>query len=398
MNDLEEKLSRHPLTTPDAKNRPPALGVMGLYFGFILTGIGTNLLGVILPALSGIWNLSDSHSGFLFAAQFTGSSTGALLMQSNLFKSVTRGYVLLIVGAIAFALCQGHYAVPLLFCFGLGLGSAMTATSMLFGRMYAASRGASLSLLNAFWGLGAVLCPLLAAVWERFRSSNSLYLMLAVSAVLPLLVIAPQHGYLSQLRDEVIPVPNRRTKLYLLVPLAIFAFLYVGVESSISGWMMTYVHRMGLASGLYAPIATSFFWIALLVGRAAAPIALKHISESGLLMITLCVLLVSSVMLLLSHTPAMSIVSASLAGLMLAPIFPLCLSKVLAIASGPSESRWVFAISGMGGAVLPWMTGQVASMSGSLRTGLAVPLIAGCVMLLLQIRTQALMRRGGIQD
>ncbi|HYK36402.1 MFS transporter [Alloacidobacterium sp.] len=382
----------------EKEGKPSAEAVAGLYFGFVLTGIGTNLLGVILPALSGIWNLSDSHSGFLFAAQFTGSSTGALLMQSNLFRSVTRGYALLIVGAIAFALCRGHFAAPLLFCFGLGLGSAMTATSMLFGRMYAASRGASLSLLNAFWGFGAVLCPLLATGWERFRSSNSLYLMLAGLAILPLIVIATQRGYLSQLRDEVVAVPNRQTKLSLLIPLAIFAFLYVGVESSISGWMMTYVHRMGLASGLYAPIATSFFWIALLVGRAAAPIALKRISESGLLMITLCVMLVSNVMLLLSHTPAMSIISASLAGLMMAPIFPLCMSKVLAIASGPSESRWVFAISGMGGAVLPWMTGQLASMSGSLRTGLAVPLVAGCVMLLLHQSTLALMRRNGVEN
>ena len=262
--------------------------------------------------------------------------------------------------------------------------------------MYTTNRGASLSLLNAFWGLGAVACPLLATAWEQFESPSSIYLGLAVAAALPLILLALQFRYLSQLRDVVTVLSERTSKLSLLIPLAIFAFLYVGVESSISGWMMTYVHRLPLASGLYAPIATSFFWIALLVGRSVAPVVLKHISESGLLMITLCVLLVSNVMLLLSYTPAMSITSASLAGLMLAPIFPLCLSKVLAIASGPSESRWVFAISGLGGAVVPWMTGQVASFSGSLRTGLAVPLVAGFVMLLLQIRTQRLMQRRDI--
>jgi fucose permease len=375
------------------ESTPSAQVVGGLYFGFILTGIGTNLLGCILPALSGIWNLSDSHSGFLFAAQFAGSSTGALLMQSDLYRSIVRGYVLLVLGATAFAFCHGHFAPLFLFCYGLGLGSSMTATSMIFGRMFTSNRGASLSLLNAFWGLGAVMCPLLATGWERLESPNSMYLGLAVAAALPLLVLATQYRYLSQLRDEVMVVSSRRSKLSLLIPLAIFAFLYVGVESSISGWMMTYVHRLPLASGLYAPIATSFFWIALLVGRSAAPVVLKRISESSLLMMTLCVLLVSNVMLLLSYTPAMSITSASLAGLMLAPIFPLCLSKVLAIASGPSESRWVFAISGLGGAVVPWMTGQVASFSGSLRTGLAVPLVAGVVMLVLQVRTQRLIGR-----
>jgi fucose permease len=85
----------------------------------------------------------------------------------------------------------------------------------------------------------------------------------------------------------------------------------------------------------------------------------------------------------------MSLTSATLSGLMMAPIFPLCLSKVLAITSRPSESKWVFAISGLGGAALPWMTGQIATLRGSLRTGLAVPLVAACIMLVLQLRTQS---------
>jgi MFS transporter, FHS family, glucose/mannose:H+ symporter len=376
----------------EIKKKPSWQVTGGLYFGFVLTGIGTNLLGCILPGLSEIWTLSDSHSGFLFAAQFAGSSTGALLMELNLYKSILRGYVLLILGAIAFAFCRGHWAPLFLFCFGLGLGSAMTATSMIFGRMYIQNRGASLSLLNAFWGLGAVASPLLATGWERFKSPSSIYLVLALTAALPLAMVGMQRRYLSELHDEMLTVSSLQTRLSLLAPLAVFAFLYVGVEASISGWMMTYVHRLPLASGIYAPIATSFFWIALLVGRAAAPVVLKRISESALLTLTLCLLLVSDLMLLRSHAPAMSITSATLAGLMLAPIFPLCLSRVMAIASGPSESRWVFAVSGLGGAVVPWMTGHVASLSGSLRTGLAVPLLAGFVMLLLQVRTQRLLR------
>jgi MFS transporter, FHS family, glucose/mannose:H+ symporter len=376
----------------ETKKQPSWQVTGGLYFGFVLTGIGTNLLGCILPGLSEVWTLSDSHSGFLFAAQFAGSSTGALLMQLNLYKSILRGYVLLILGAIAFAFCRGHWAPLFLFCFGLGLGSAMTATSMIFGRMYTQNRGASLSLLNAFWGLGAVASPLLATGWERFKSPSSIYLVLALTAALPLAMVGMQRRYLSELYDEMLTVSSLQTRLSLLAPLAVFAFLYVGVEASISGWMMTYVHRLPLASGIYAPIATSFFWIALLVGRAAAPVVLKRISESALLTLTLCVLLVSDLMLLRSHAPAMSITSATLAGLMLAPIFPLCLSRVMAIASGPSESRWVFAVSGLGGAVVPWMTGHVASLTGSLRTGLAVPLLAGFVMLLLQVRTQRLLR------
>ena len=383
---------------PSLKNeeRPTAQFIAGLYFGFVLTGIGTTLLGCILPALSGIWNLNDSHSGFLIAAQFTGSSCGALLARSHLYTTLIRGYLLLVVSAVSIAFCHGYFAAPLLFCFGLGLGSAMTSTSMIIARIYSATRGASLSLLNAFWGLGAVLCPPLVTGWEHFHSSTSLYLGMAVTATLPLILLGLHHTYLTRLPDDSGPSYSLRARVSLLVPLGLFAFLYVGVETSISSWMMTYIHRLPLSSAMYAPIATSFFWIALLCGRAAAPAVLRKISESRLLTISLSVLLVSNIMLLLSYTSVMSLTSAALAGLMLAPIFPLCLSRVLAITSRPSESRWIFAISGLGGAVLPWMTGQLATARGSLRTGLVVPLLASCVMFFLHLRTNSLPERGEI--
>jgi len=383
---------------PSLKNekRPTAQLIVGLYFGFVLTGIGTTLLGCILPALSGIWNLNDSHSGFLIAAQFTGSSCGALLARSHLYTSLIRGYLLLAVSAVSIALCHGYFAAPLLFCFGLGLGSAMTSTSMLIARIYSATRGASLSLLNAFWGLGAVLCPPLVTAWEHFRASTSIYLGMAVTAMLPLILLGLHHTYLTRLPDDSGPSYSLRARISLLVPLGLFAFLYVGVETSISSWMMTYIHRLPLSSALYAPIATSFFWIALLCGRAAAPAVLRKVSESRLLTISLSVLLASNIMLLLSYTSVMSLTSAALAGLMLAPIFPLCLSRVLAITSRPSESRWIFAISGLGGAVLPWITGQLATARGSLRTGLVVPLLASCVMFFLHLRTNSLPERSEI--
>lgn len=361
-----------------------------LHFGFLLTGIGTTLLGCILPALSVAWHLNDSSTGFLLAAQFAGSSCGALCVQSRLSATILRGYLLMVVGALSIALCHGHFAAPLFFSFGLGMGIAMTATSMLVARMCSGRRATALSLLNASWGLGAVLCPLLVTLWEHRWSCTSIFLAMGAVTAFSLLLLAWNHSFLSQFRDAFTSTHSMQAKLALLVPLGLFAFLYVGVEASISSWMMSYVHRLRISSLLIAPIATSSFWIALLVGRAMAPVLLKWISESKLLTLSLLFVLASNVLLLMSYTSAMSITSSMLAGLMLAPIFPLCLSRVLAVTDRPAESRWVFAVSGLGGSVLPWMTGQIAAASGSLRTGLMVPLMAACLMLLLHLRSQSL--------
>jgi hypothetical protein len=43
----------------------------------------------------------------------------------------------------------------------------------------------------------------------------------------------------------------------------------------------------------------------------------------------------------------------------------------------------MFAIAGLGSATLPWATGQLAARTGSLHTGLLVPLVALGVMLLM---------------
>jgi MFS transporter, FHS family, glucose/mannose:H+ symporter len=93
--------------------------------------------------------------------------------------------------------------------------------------------------------------------------------------------------------------------------------------------------------------------------------------------------LLGVVLLLLSRTPLPIVLSATLAGLTLAPIYPLSVAKVLALSRGSPQTKWMMGISGLGGAVLPWITGILSSRTGSLRIGLLVPVFALATMVLL---------------
>jgi fucose permease len=64
-------------------------------------------------------------------------------------------------------------------------------------------------------------------------------------------------------------------------------------------------------------------------------------------------------------------------------LFPLILALFLAEIGGSNNAGWVFAVAGMGGAVLSWLTGIVSSDTGSLRIGLMVPGSAALLMLLM---------------
>jgi len=163
------------------------------------------------------------------------------------------------------------------------------------------------------------------------------------------------------------------------------AFLYVGVEVSVGGWMMAYVRRVSAAHDAWPPLAVSSFWIALLCGRVIAPTVLRRISEAELLTASLLGAFVSVLLLILNRTPFGIVLSAASSGLAFGPIYPLCLAKVLALANDSPRTKWIFGISGLGGALLPWLTGTLSANNGSLSVGLTIPLSALGIMLVIQL-------------
>ena len=351
--------------------------------GCALTGVGTTLLGCILPTLHTSWHLDDRRAGILFASQFTGSALGALLVRSDFFRSLVGGYFLLIGSAISLTFFTGFVEALLFLAFGLGLGLTMTATSMLVGSTFLRNRGAALSVLNAVWGIGAALTPLIASLWVGRWPPTYLFLILAAVLTVTLLLVGKNRAtFVGGARSAALDA-SRRTQLKLISMIAVISFLYVGTEVSVSGWMMTYVGRLPISSKAWAPIAASCFWVAVICGRTLVPAILRWLSEAQLLTSSLTMAFIGILLLLLSNLPLAIVLSATLAGLALAPIFPLCLAKVLKLTHDSPDSKWIFAISGLGGAVLPWITGELSAHSGSLRIGLLVPVFAlGAMMIL----------------
>jgi fucose permease len=353
-----------------------------LYAGFVLTGFGTTLLGCLLPTLMISWRINDSRAGILFAAQFTGAALGATLVSRDLFNSILRGYILLIAGAASIAYFGNSPYVVLFFVFGLGLGLAMTASSMLMGSLFRTHRGSVLSILNACWCLGAVLCPVVASWWIRRLPAANLFFALAITALVVLVFLRRISPDSADAGFNVPAYSVRGSALAVILSFALIAFLYVGVEASVSGWMMAYVRRLTLVQNSWPPLTVSCFWIALLCGRAIAPVVLRPLSEDDLL--TLCVAgaFASVLLLILNRTPVGIVLSAASAGLLLGPIYPLCLAKVLALSNDSPKTKWIFGTSGLGGALLPWLTGKRSADKRSLSLGLMVPLLALGIMLI----------------
>jgi fucose permease len=294
-----------------------------------------------------------------------------------------QGYLLLIASALSIAFFPLLPQAVRFFSFGLGLGLAMTSSSMLVASLYSARRGKALSLLNGFWTIGAALCPALASAWVKRWPPTFLFFFIGVSMLIIFAFLLGPARTLSSSAPPAEPSPPGGQHLHLISIFAALGCLYVGVEASVSGWMMTYFHRLPDASLAWAPIAVSVFWIALLSGRMLAPVVLTRLSEEHLLSASIVTALIATAFVLLGRSPASIAVAVVFAGLALGPIYPLCLAKALGSMKESPQAKWVFAFSGSGGAVLPWVTGLLSAHENSLRIGLLVPVVALVAMIVL---------------
>jgi len=358
------------------------------YFGLVLGGLATVLLGPILPAISARWNLSDPQAGALFTAQFIGAIIGSVASSYRRRHSVVFGHLLIALGLAGLSLGNYYAALAALVAMGTGIGAAVTATNLIFGTEYPEERGRLLTRTNLCWGLGAVAAPQLAA-WAEHHHTLHIFLLGASLATLAVAFwLSPMlRGTLSFRTRPDIPLHDNLTAPLFLLFSAIL-FLYVGGETAIAGWISTYMHRFAGLSIADSSLIVGIFWLSIVAGRLLAPLLLRLLPEFTLLLISIVAAILGLLPLLTRHAVGYAIASIVLTGMGCASIFPLATSRLLARVGRSQRTGWIFAICGSGGAVLPWSMGLLSERSGSLRTAFLIPLGA-----MLAILTCAVLER-----
>ena len=342
-----------------------------LYLGFVLTGIVTTLLGPLIPLFVKRCAMSDAAAGFLVGAQFAGHLVGALFANRNLRRSVIAGMPLICLGvcALAFSSCTLAYLCTA--CYGVGLGLTISAINLIIARRQSDRRAYSLTLLNFLWGVGAVGSPILVE-WAR-RQQHLTASLLGVGVVCLGLWLALVKSYLSILPEqETQPVAGSWYSPALLFFGAMF-FLYVGLETAVGAWTALYAMRMPRVNDSIAAFAVGAFWLALLSGRLIYSAILRRVPEQPIYRLSLAFTLAGLSLFLFSMSSEAVVLAASVTGFGLAPLFPLILSFAADSLLASRNSGWVFSSAGLGGAVVPWLVGQISTQFGSLRVGFVLP-------------------------
>jgi FHS family glucose/mannose:H+ symporter-like MFS transporter len=345
--------------------------LLALHPIFALTGAGCAITGALLPSLARTFALTDSQSGLAVFAVYAGMATGALLCRGNYARIIVLGLAALSASSLGMACAVRPLLFPAAFLYGASVGAPMTATSLFAGRNYPARRAATFTGLNFTWSAGAMAAPLIAARVLALLGWRAVYELLAAAALLAAVAAA------FSLRDQeetprTTPETTGFRNVRLIALFAVFFFLEVGMESAAGAWLSTYVLRATATTVALAAAASAVFWTGFLASRGLAPLVLRRLSAQRMLQAALLAALGASAVLLLSRSAVSLVLAILLLGLALAPVFPLALAEFFERARLSSDSRFVLALSGFGGAVFPWLAGIVSSRASSLRVGLAI--------------------------
>ncbi len=367
--------------------------ILAAQIAFLPTGILTTLLGPMLPILIARWALNDTQAGSLFLVQFLASLAGVqisgiLLARVGFRPAFLSGLLLMAFGVATLYLGSPGPGMVSVAVYGLGLGFIIPTDNLMIAEISPDSRAAAVSLLNFYWGVGAVLCSVMVAWAQRhhlipvFLGVVSVFLVLLAASVRNL-------PFPDAVKSADSPVAWRKIcKDPAVWMFAAVFFLYPGAETAVGGWIGSYVARMGSRGAAMGPMMPAFFWSALMLGRAAAGLILKHVPERRILQAGFGTGAAGIGLMLFSSSLAGVIAAALITGLSFAALYPITVARFshrFGVAARNIGSV-MFSLASVGPAMLPWAVGVISKATGNLRAGLAVPLVATVILLLIHIQ------------
>ncbi|GAB7184788.1 MFS transporter [Kitasatospora sp. Ki12] len=363
--------------------------------GFVLIGALQALYGPTIPAFRADFQLSPAAAGLGLSAHFVGGVAGVLLFDRLFGRIGNRrilgaSYLLMAVGAAGFALAPGWpLALAMALLAGLGFGGIDYGLNQLFAVGFGHRSTAMLNVLNAHFGIGAILGPaLVGAVGAEHYPA--LFLVFA-AANLPLLLClrgvrdrAPQQTGGAGPDEATGSALSRSLGSVLAVFVALYV-LHVGIEAGVGGWEPTHLETVGYGAGL-AATATSVYWLMMTVGRfLVAPITLRFSAEAIITVscagMTVC--------LLLASVRDIAPYAYAGVGLFIAPIFPTGLPWLNRAAPRARRAGALVIAASMVGGVVAGPTLGKAIESLGVRS---VPLVLGAVSALCVAATLWLIR------
>jgi fucose permease len=341
--------------------------------GMLLFGICIITLGSVVADLRMKLNLDEVAAGTLFTILPIGIIAGSLLFgpiaDRNGYKLLLAvSAVIMAAGFLGIAFTGSEFFLKLfILLIGLGGGAINGATNALASDISETEKGANISLVGVFYGVGALGMPLVLALLRNIMSFEVIVAAVGILTILTalfyLIIRFPPPKQLKRVPlSETIKLIRSKTLLLI----AFFLFFQSGYEGIINNWTTTYmVSNLDIeqSSALYA---LTLFVAGLVAMRLAIGSIFRSYTPQKLLIISFVLTIAGLLILKLSHSYNMSVLGLLSLGAGLAGGFPVMLGiagNLFAELSGTAFSI-IFFIALAGNTIINFLMGLVAQHFG----------------------------------
>jgi len=364
----------------------------------VLIGGTSSLFGPLLTSFAQRFHLSLPSAGVALSVYFVGAGFGVLPGWLGLKR--LEGRIVLIISLITIALgaltgAATHTWILFLisvFLVGLGFGGIDIGMNTLLARTALDGRAFRLSMGNAGFGVGAVICPLIIVL---IRPGNFPFVLTGIGILAFVLSTFVGGVHAPPLRAEARQrriTGMKEQRRPILVTFVIAYVVYIAVETSAAGWMATQLHGEGFSQSAGSYV-TAGFWCGLAIGRALGGPLYHRLSDrilvlGGLVLATLACLLALSTTLAPFAYPAL--------GLIIASVFPMGLMWYSMLCPHDSDGiSWIILFMMVGGVIGPGTLDLMVGGFGIHVVPLTIAIFAGIDLL---VFTSALRFRPLIVD
>ncbi|MEE4165300.1 MAG: MFS transporter [Desulfocapsaceae bacterium] len=353
-----------------------ALGLNGLVFSF---------MGVSLPSLQMSLEINIQQAGTLVASLQSGFTICTLfggILSDHCYREriIMAGCFILSGSSLLLCIVPSFMLSIIAVCFlGSGIGFILSGTNTLLVNMYPFRKGTILNIHHVFFGIGAIVGPLLMGfLITRGNHWRAGYIGAAAVSLVLCLVFACSKKKMTVSSST--PRWNGRIfallgdRLFLVILMA--GFLTMGSQVVIMLFGAVFLIHAKQCSLAAAGAALSMFSISMVIGRIACSrlaLTIKHTS----IVLTLLWLQVLILLLMWQGSGWFALVILSLSGFTFSGTYPtlLALTSILFPEYEGTSLGLLSTTGGLGTVVLCWLTGYLAGLT-DISTGFIVTLTA----------------------
>jgi fucose permease len=361
---------------------------------FATYGVTLFLVGPCLTAIAATYGVALKTVGSLFAAWAIGFVPAALLLPAvsqrlgrKATLAVGLGVAVVAMGFFALApqirlgppgAARPWFGFAFIAMLLSGVGAA-AIEAMANGIASDANPGReafALNLVHAFFAVGAVIGPMIAAfLLPRPAGWQLAYGISAAVFALSLVVLLPQQCP-PHPAEEFDPLAALRMLRIGAVALGLVGIiLYVSAEAGLSGWLSGFMENALGADKATAARSVALLWATMTLGRFICT-ALANLLPAAIFVVVLAGGAgLSAVGIAFSRSVFTCYLGAAAVGLFMSSIFAMVLADVGAHVRGRAPTAFSIVVLGVGAGMffVPPAMGWLAEITGSLRIALGVP-------------------------